>query len=58
MKFEIKEDHIKLLQHCYIGSDCGAVDSKRPYGNRDYINDIADILDWNLFEDYEGDRHT
>jgi hypothetical protein len=48
-KFTITEQHLKLLQHAYVGwDDCefGApeIDCKRPYGNSDVLGDMADIL--------------
>ena len=48
-KFKINEQHLKLLQHAYTSwDDCefGApeIDPKRPYGNSDVLNDMAQIL--------------
>jgi len=48
-KFTITENHIKLLKHLVVGwYDCefGApcIDPKRPYGNSDVIDDIAEII--------------
>ena len=48
-KFNMTEEHIKLVRAMYVGwSNCefGApeVDPKRPYGNSDVIDDIAEIL--------------
>lgn len=50
-KFEITNDHKKLLARMYVGwQDCefGApeVDPKRPYGNSDVEWDVAEILGW------------
>lgn len=48
--FEIKEEHIKLLRKANVRYDeyteFGAplIDPKRPYGNSDVYNDIAEIL--------------
>ena len=58
-KFEITEDHIKLLQKAYFGwENCEfgapAIDCKRPYGNSDVLGDIAEILGWKLEEDDYG----
>lgn len=49
-KFILTKDHIKLLQRMYVGwQDCetGApeIDPKRPYGNSDVDEDVAEILD-------------
>ena len=48
-RFEIKEEHLQLLQRaciswedCEFGAPC--IDCKRPYGNSDVYNDISDIL--------------
>lgn len=48
-KFEIKEHHLKLLKRMYVGwndYEFGApeIDPKRPYGNSDVIDDMAEIL--------------
>lgn len=50
-RFELTEDHIKLLSRMYVGwDDCefGApeVDPKRPYGNSDVHGDMLKILGW------------
>lgn len=60
MTFELKEEHIKLLQRaCITWQDCeyGApeINPKRPYGNSDVEGDIAEILGWELFEDRFGE---
>jgi len=49
LSFEITREHLKLLKNMYVGwDDCefGApnIDPKRPYGNSDVINDIANAL--------------
>ena len=49
-EFIVTEDHLKLLDRAYIEYDSwtefGApeVDPKRPYGNSDVYEDIAEIL--------------
>lgn len=48
-EFEIKNKHLKLLKNFYVGwndVEFGApeIDPKRPYGNSDVIQDIAEIL--------------
>jgi len=45
----VTEDHIKLMRRVvWRWEDCGfgapAVDCKRPYGNSDALDDIADII--------------
>lgn len=55
-EFTIKPEHLKLLQRAYIRWDsvefgAPAVDSKRPYGNGDVINDMIAILFGDLPED-------
>jgi hypothetical protein len=49
MKFTITENHLKLMRNlnvkwydCEFGAPC--IDPKRPYGNSDVINDIAEII--------------
>lgn len=56
--FDITEEHLKLLRRAYVRwEDCefGApsIDCKRPYGNSDVLNDIAEIIDpngWNAVD--------
>lgn len=48
-EFTVTEEHLKLLRRAYVSwDDCefGApeIDPKRPYGNSDVIEDIAEIL--------------
>ena len=55
--FKVTPDHIKLLQHMYVSwFDCeyGApcIDPKRPYGNSFVEGDIAEILGWDIDDDY------
>ncbi len=60
--FELTEDHLKLLQkmevrwndECYNGAP--AIDIKRPYGNSDVYNDIAEILGWEIAETKYGEK--
>src|SRR3989304_4564435 len=47
--FTVTEEHIKLLKHMNVwwdGTEHGApgISPKRPYGNSDVYEDIADIL--------------
>lgn len=62
-EFRLTEEHVKLL--CGNGryyvemSDWGenpapAVNSKRPYGNSDVAEDVAEILGWKLELDEDG----
>lgn len=48
-EFTVTEEHLKLLRRAYVGwDDCEfgapAIDCKRPYGNSDVLDDIAEIL--------------
>lgn len=48
-KFTITEQHLKLLQNAYVSWDScefgsPEIDCKRPYGNSDVLEDMADIL--------------
>ena len=61
-KFEVTEQHLKLLRHAYVGWDgcefgAPAIDCKRPYGNSDVFTDIGEILDIEPIEnvDYGGE---
>ncbi len=54
-EFLVTEDHIKLVEKFYVkwfdceyGAPC--IDPKRPYGNSGVVNDIADILGWEIPE--------
>ena len=54
--FEIKEEHLKLLNRSYVSwgdSEFGAacIYPKKPYGNSDVENDIAKILGWEIKDD-------
>ena len=56
--FEIKEEHLKLLQNFWVGwASCEygapAIDCKRPYGTSAPEIDIAEILGWEFNEDHE-----
>jgi hypothetical protein len=50
--FELKEEHIKLLQHMYFQFDESAyegapcVNFKRPFGDSDILEDMMHILDF------------
>lgn len=55
-RFEIKEEHLKLLNRSYVSwgdSEFGAacIYPKKPYGNSDVENDIAKILGWEIKDD-------
>lgn len=49
-KFKLKQEHLKLLRRANIYWDFAetgapAIDPKRPYGNSNVIEDIAEILE-------------
>jgi hypothetical protein len=55
-RFEIKEEHLKLLNRSYVSwddSEFGAacIYPKKPYGNSDVEYDIAKILGWEIKDD-------
>jgi len=57
-KFELKQIHLDLLKRMEIGwnyCEFGApyVDPKRPYGNSDVFNDIAEIIKLKKKENYD-----
>lgn len=56
--FEIKTHHLKLLQRAYVSWDncefgAPAINCKRPYGNSNVIEDIAEILKINKRKGYD-----
>lgn len=59
--FTVTEDHVKLLQRMYVQwNDSGyygapAIGLKRPYGNSDVLDDIAEIVGYKPTFDREGD---
>lgn len=60
-EFEMKEEHLKLLQTMYVSWENGydgapAIDIKRPYGNSSVVYDVYEILHgrrWDYDEDDE-----
>ena len=59
-RFEIKEEHLKLLNRAYVTwhrCECGSptIDPKRPYGNSFVEGEIIEILGWKLEVDEEGE---
>lgn len=55
--FTLKEEHIKLLRRANVRWEniefgAPAIDGKRPYGNSDVINDIAEILGYDVEYNY------
>lgn len=59
--FEVTQDHLKLLRRLNVDWDYDhrvpSFDIKRPYGNKDVVEDIARILEWEVFVDYDGEKH-
>lgn len=54
--FELKQEHLDLLKRAWVSwEDCEygapAINCKRPYGNSDVEEDIAEILGWTLRDD-------
>jgi hypothetical protein len=52
-KFKITKEHLLLIKNFnvdWVDGESGApgVDSKRPYGNSDHLQDIATILKWKI----------
>jgi hypothetical protein len=61
-QFELTENHIKLLNRMYVYWDDDSydgsprIDSKRPYGNSDVVNDVYEIIhgkEWDYDEQDE-----
>lgn len=55
IQFRVTEDHLKLTKRMNVGwcgDEFGApeIDPKRPYGNSNVLDDIADILDYDNAE--------
>ena len=62
IEFEFTDEHMKLLRAMYVDWEDGeagapAINCKRPYGNSDIHEDIAEVLGWELFEDADGQKH-
>ena len=60
--FTLTDRHLALLKRANVDWDDGefgapAIDCKRPYGNSDVLDDLADILGLEQFEDRHGDTH-
>jgi len=61
-EFEVTEDHMKLLPHLWFEYDsctefgAPAVDPKRPYGNSDVYDDIAEHIGIVAEKDSYGDN--
>lgn len=57
-EFELKKEHLELLKNsivrwfdCEFGAPC--IDCKRPYGNSDVFDDIAEIINLDKKENYD-----
>jgi len=60
-EFTIKDYHLKLLKRMYVSwEDCeyGApcINCKRPYGNSDAENDIAEIINYDVQENWDDEE--
>lgn len=61
--FEITENHLKLAKQLYwewesdAYSGYPAVNCKRPYGNSDVYDDVAEIIGLEKVEGDEGEMH-
>jgi hypothetical protein len=59
-RFELKEEHIKLINRMYVYFDdfsydgAPAIDSKRPYGNSSVAYDVYEIL---FGKEFDYDEH-
>ncbi len=61
-RFTLKPEHITLLSNAYVSwwsceFGAPAIDCKRPYGNGNVLDDMAEILGYTLFEDAWGKKH-
>lgn len=60
-EFLLTEDHIELISKFYINEGCAEacppeVNQKRPWGNSDYIDDMAEILGVTVLDEEEYDE--
>jgi hypothetical protein len=54
--FILTDEHVILLRHLSVDDvvdRAPQIDTRRPYGNGDYIKDIAELLDVELVETYD-----
>ena len=62
-EFELKQEHLDLLKEVFIDwQDCEfgapAIDCKRPYGNSDVFDDIAEIINLKKKNNYDYEEET
>ena len=61
-RFVLTEDHVKLLRRANVWWDDGAyegspaIDSKRPFGNSDWVSDVAEIIGLEPIEADNGEK--
>ena len=55
--FELTEEHIKLLNNCYIEADQNwgvpTLDGKRPYGSSSLVESMAEVLEIDFPDEYD-----
>ena len=57
--FYLTDVHLKLLKRVNISfndgeiDDVPGIDTKRPFGNSDWVRDVAEILEWTLVDSDE-----
>ena len=62
-RFELTEDHVRLIRRFNIWWDDGAyegspaVDAKRPFGNGDWVSDVAEIIGLKKVEADDGETY-
>jgi hypothetical protein len=62
-RFRINENHLKLLNRLHFEwcaddyDGYPTVNSKRPYGNSDVLDDVAEIIEMPVMEDDDGKSH-
>ena len=62
-RFTLTNEHLKLIKRMNIRFDddaydgAPAVDIKRPYGNSDVMNDVAEIIGIEKSEDDRGEKY-
>ena len=60
-RFELTEDHVKLLRRANVRWEdepyegAPAIDAKRPFGNSDWVSDVAEIIGLEPIETDDGE---
>jgi len=60
--FTVTEEHIKLFKKAHVAWDpaefgAPGINPKKPYGNSNVLENIAEIIGLELFEDEDNEKH-